>query len=270
MPHAAKPRICLVCWDETLRDQHAAELTRAGFAVTAMPRDKTGGVIGYTRHLAPSAVVIDLDRLPSRGREVGMSLRASRSTRHIPIVFAGGPPEKIPRLKTELPDATYSGWDKLSAALKQLLANPPEAPMAPPAHMQRWATNDLPRKLGIVPQVTAAILNDRHGIGEILGNLPAGVTLTSRITRDTCLALFIATSPAEVQGSFDRACAQLNPSASFWIFHPKSNPRRRIDFNQNHVRELGLAAGFVDYKVAGINDDWSALKFAKRKTAGKS
>jgi hypothetical protein len=127
------------------------------------------------------------------------------------------------------------------------------------------ASNDLPRKLGLLPGVTAALLNDHHGVAEILGDLPEGVAVASRITRDTRLAIFVTASLAEVEASFDRARAQLDQTASFWIFHPKSNPKRRVEFNQNHVRELGLAAGFVDYKVAGINDEWSALKFTTRK-----
>jgi hypothetical protein len=42
------------------------------------------------------------------------------------------------------------------------------------------------------------------------------------------------------------------------------------ELGAHHVRELGLAAGFVDYKVAGINADWSALKFATRKSAPRA
>jgi hypothetical protein len=128
---------------------------------------------------------------------------------------------------------------------------------------------DLPRKLGLVRGVVAALLNDRHGVAEVFGDLPEDVVLAPRITRETRLAIFVTTSLAEVQLSLDRARAQLDQAASFWIFHPKTNPKRRLDFNQNDVRELGLAAGFVDYKVAGINDDWSALKFTTRKSARK-
>jgi hypothetical protein len=136
--------------------------------------------------------------------------------------------------------------------------------------MQPVAANDLPRKLGLVPGIAAALLNDRHGIAEVIGDLPDGVGLAARISRGTRLALFVTTTLAEVQASLDRAHAQLDPAASFWIIHPKSNAQRRMDFNQNHVRELGLAAGYVDYKVAAIDAEWSALKFATRKSPGSA
>jgi len=37
------------------------------------------------------------------------------------------------------------------------------------------------------------------------------------------------------------------------------------DLNGNIVRETGLAAGWVDYKVCAINQTWSGLAFKKRR-----
>src|ERR1700687_6156070 len=53
----------------------------------------------------PDAIVIDLERLPSVGREIGLALRMSKSTRHVPIVFAGGVAEKIAGVSTLLTGA---------------------------------------------------------------------------------------------------------------------------------------------------------------------
>ena len=58
----------------------------------------------------PGAVVIDLGRLPSHGREVVVFLRGSKSTRLIPLIFVWtegveGDPEKVARVKVTLPDA---------------------------------------------------------------------------------------------------------------------------------------------------------------------
>jgi hypothetical protein len=46
--------------------------------------------------------------------------------------------------------------------------------------------------------------------------------------------------------------------------HPKQTSALAADFNQDDVREAGLAHGFVDYKVCAVDKDWSALKFARR------
>ena len=76
---AGKPAVCLVCWSEELAAGHAASLKRDGVNVTVADA-KISAWIGYFRDLAIDAVVIDLDRLPSHGREVGMVLRGSKST----------------------------------------------------------------------------------------------------------------------------------------------------------------------------------------------
>ena len=83
------PLVRLVCWKQDLAFERCRPLEEAGFSVDASPL-QTGGGIGQFRANPPAAFLIDLDRLPSHGREVAVALRNSKSTRHIPIVFAGG------------------------------------------------------------------------------------------------------------------------------------------------------------------------------------
>src|ERR1700730_13382251 len=98
------PLVRLVCWKQDLARERARVVEEAGFHADASPLDP-GGSMGYFRSKLPAAVLIDLDRLPSHGREVAVALRNSKTTRHIPIVFAGGVEEKIARVREELPDA---------------------------------------------------------------------------------------------------------------------------------------------------------------------
>ena len=48
----------------------------------------------------PDALVIDLSRIPSHGREVAHSIRSAKASRHLPIVFVDGEPEKVKKTKT--------------------------------------------------------------------------------------------------------------------------------------------------------------------------
>jgi hypothetical protein len=50
-----------------------------------------------------------------------------------------------------------------------------------------------------------------------------------------------------------------------WLVYPKRESRQASDLNENVVRDAGLGAGLVDYKVCSIDSEWSALKFAHRK-----
>ncbi len=87
--------------------------------------------------------------------------------------------------------------------------------------------------------------------------------LTSNAARQPCLCLAVTRSAAEVDGLFAAASATYATGTSVWIIHPKQSGRYPADLNQNDVRSLGH--GWVDCKVCAIDQDWSALKFARRK-----
>lgn len=50
-----------------------------------------------------------------------------------------------------------------------------------------------------------------------------------------------------------------------WILWPKASAGLATDLTQAVVREMGLAAGLVDYKIAAIDATWSGLRFTRRK-----
>jgi hypothetical protein len=50
-----------------------------------------------------------------------------------------------------------------------------------------------------------------------------------------------------------------------WIIWPKRASGIKTDVDANVVRNTGLAAGWVDYKVCSVDDTWSAYAFKRRK-----
>src|SRR5579871_2981306 len=64
-------------------------------------------IMRAVRDNPPDAVVIDLSRLPSHGREVATAMRGHKRMRAIPILFLGGAPEKVAIVRGKLPDAAY-------------------------------------------------------------------------------------------------------------------------------------------------------------------
>jgi hypothetical protein len=57
--------------------------------------------------------------------------------------------------------------------------------------------------------------------------------------------------------------------AGLWVAWPKKASGIVTDVNENIIRSAGLAQGIVDYKVCAINDIWSGLKFARRKSRAR-
>jgi hypothetical protein len=272
-PSSAKQKtLRLICWNEADAATRSAILRRAGYRVIADPPENPGGMVRYFRELAPDAVVIDLDRLPSHGRELGLSLRASKSTSHLPLVFAGGVPEKIEIVRSAIPDAIFTPWDKsVAAAIERAMAQP-----APPRLRSRelpkgTGAGSLERKLDIKPQTRFAVVplyrDEDPWLAELLTSIPDGAVQQRRVDTATTLALFPVATLRDLMRAFEQARAALPPKASLWIVHPKQTSPLATDFNQDDVREAGLAHGFVDYKVCAIDKDWSALKFARRGVA---
>jgi hypothetical protein len=52
---------------------------------------------------------------------------------------------------------------------------------------------------------------------------------------------------------------------SLWISWFKKDSKQRTDLTENDIRAAFLPLGWVDTKVASIDDDWSGLKFVRRK-----
>jgi hypothetical protein len=258
-------RIRLVCWNEELAAERARGLQKAGLEVDAAPFSP-GGVITRLKEDPPALMLIDLDRLPSHGREVAVMMRSSKSMRHLPIVFAGGAEEKVARIRAEVPDAVFTDWGKAAEAVKKALKKAPAVFAKPVPHMQRYAGSPLAKKLDLKAGVKAALIGAEEGFVELLGDLPEGVELGTRIGRDTRLVLWFVRASHEIAEAFDLANARMPEGCSVWIIYPKKAGRFRVDFNQNDIRLTGIEAGLVDYKICAVDADWSGMKFARRKT----
>ena len=257
-------RIRLVCWNEELAANRAQALKKAGLEVDASPFDPAG-MITRLRENPPALMLIDLDRLPSHGRAVAIMLRTSKSMRHIPIVFAGGVEEKVAVARTEVPDAVFTDWASVAVAIKKAVKNPPAVFAKPVPPMERYTGSRLAKKLDLKAGTKAALIGAEDGFVELLGDLPEGVEFQSRITTKTKLVLWFVRASNEIGEAFELACARMPDGCSIWIIYPKKAGRHRVDFTQNDIREIGLNAGVVDYKICAVDADWSGMKFARRR-----
>ncbi len=213
----------------------------------------------------PAAIVIDLDRLPSHGKAVATVLRSSPSTRRIPLVFAGGAPEKVEGIRAALPDAVFAAWKTAPAAIRKAIKAGPANPAKPQPIMERYANTALSRKLGLPAASPCALIGAPEGFLEILEDLPEEFGFQSRIGKDTKLAIWFVRTAAEMALAIERASLQLPAGASIWMVFPKRSGRLAADFTSNDVRETALALDLVDYKICAVDDDWSGMKFARRR-----
>jgi hypothetical protein len=74
----------------------------ADYSESPHGRDITRAIQAYIPEIG---VVIDLTRLPSHGKEIGVWLRGRKANRHVPPIFTDGEPEKVAKVRELLPDA---------------------------------------------------------------------------------------------------------------------------------------------------------------------
>ncbi len=244
-------RLRLLHWKEEETAPRANALRRLGYEVDAT-RFASSSMKEF-RENPPDAVVIDLSRLPSHGREVGVFLRGSKSTRLIPLIFVEGDREKVDKVKSTLPDARYSSYAKIAPVLEDVLANPPKEAYIPKPH----DPVTLIRKLGIKDGATVGLINAPKGFE---AQIPTAATKRNSRAKVRLTLWFIETRKAlEADLPKIRQCAE---DGGVWIIWPKQTKSTKPDVNGNIVRQLALAAGLVDFKICAVDETWSGMRFA--------
>lgn len=257
------PRVFLVHWKEEEIPERAERLRKAGYEVDHdIPDYKQ-----FRRLLKsdpPAAVVIDLSRLPSHGREIGTWLRDTKATRVIPLVFVDGEEAKVKRTQDLLPDAVYTTWPRIKGALGRAISNPPRNPVAP-GTLAGYSGTPLPKKLGIKPGFVVALINAPDDFETTLGELPANVTLRRSARGNNDLMIWFPKNRADYEKRILTVTNQFG-NGGLWVAWPKKASGITSDLSGNVVRKIGLASGIVDFKVCAIDATYSGHKFARRKT----
>jgi len=258
-------RVRLIHWNTEEAAARAARVRAAGHVVDAGPLTGPGSLREITNR-PPDAIVIDLDRLPSHGRDVGLAFRTAKATRHVPLVFVEGEPDKVAKIRSLLPDAVFTTWDRMRGALKTALARPPAAPVVPASNLAGYSGTPLPKKLGIKPGKTVALVGAPPDFAKKLGRLPAGARLQRGASGARDLTIWFTASRKNLDGNLARLAREIGDTP-MWIAWPKQASGVTSDLTQQRVRDAGLVAGLVDYKVCAIDATWSGLLFRRRRPA---
>ncbi len=256
-------RVRLIHWKAEEATERIAKLKAAGYEVEYNPPDSEA--YKALKNNPPAVFVIDLSRMPSHGMEVGSALRGYKTTRNVPLVFVEGEPEKVERIRKLLPDAMFTTWSKIRSSLKNAIANPPINSVKPESNLAGYSGTPLPKKLGIKPHSTVALINAPKDFETTLGELPEGVKFKKTAAGKPELILWFMRMRAELEDRVNEM-RELTGTGGIWFIWPKQASGVASDLTQNIVRETGLANGLVDYKVCAVDATWSGLKFAVRKT----
>ncbi len=214
------------------------------------------------RHNQPDALVIDLTRLPSHGREAAMAIRRTKFSRHIPIVFVDGAPDKVEAVRKQLPDATFTTRGQLCSRIRAACARPPANPVAPPSVMERYGSRTKAQKLGIRAGSTVAVIDPPRDYETALGDLPEGVEFVENPASVHPVTLWFVRDPTALLAAL-RRMRDIADKTKLWVVRPKG---ANSPLSGNLLREAGNEVGLVDYKICAIDDRWTGMIFARRKS----
>jgi hypothetical protein len=224
--------------------------------------DVNGGVLArLIRSKPPDALAIDLTRLPSHGRDVAIYLRRTKYARHIPLIFVDGDPGKVEAIRRELPDATFTARGRLCAAIKSACAKRVADPVLPPGVMERYGSRTVAQKLGIKESSRVAVIDAPRDYAAALGELPAQVELLEDPDSVQDLTLWFVRDIREYQAGLGRM-RTIAHRTKLWIVWRKGLGV----LTDKLIREAANEAGLVDYKICAVNQQWSAMAFARRKS----
>lgn len=259
-------RIRLIHFHAEEAMERTARLVSLGHEVSGDVLRDGASWVKDVRRLRPDGVVIDLSRLPAHGREIGRSMRLSPGLRSTPIVFVGGDPAKVARVRELLPDATYTSWDRIGPDLDRTLAAPPEKPHVPPDHPGANTGRPLVEKLGFKSGMAVALVDAPKEVAAALeSEAPEGIAFRHDLRGRCDLAVCFVTEPGTFARRMETLVGRLRMHA-FWIAWPKQGSGVESGVNQTDIRAAAQDAGYVDAKICRIDEVWSGLRFVRRKT----
>jgi CheY-like chemotaxis protein len=255
------PRVLVIHWNAAEAAERGDRLRPEGFEVETFS-GPGGDAFRALADNPPDAILIDLTRLPSHGRAVGIAFRQRKATRSAPLVFIEGDAEKTARTRALLPDAVFTTWPKAAVALRRALRQRPAQPVVPDTFAS-YSGTPLPKKLRIRENSAVALLRAPQGFAAKLAPLPEGVRFVRKAGEAEVILAF-TTSVAALGRTLPALAAEMREGRALWIVWPKKTSALAGDLGERLVREMGLAAGLVDYKVCAVDETWSGLAFAVR------
>ena len=127
--------------------------------------------------------------------------------------------------------------------------------------MAGYSGKPLTQKLGIKPGFRIFVDGAPKAYSDIVGKLPDGASVASRLKAPLDMIHLFATKAAGLKGRLESFRATIAPDGMVWVSWPKKTSGVATDLSDVVVRDIALPLGLVDVKVCAIDTTWSGLKF---------
>ena len=130
--------------------------------------------------------------------------------------------------------------------------------------MAGYSGTPLAKKIGIKDEHVVFL----DGAPDDLDLDTGGASVVTRLPSSADVTLTFHTTYAALAARLPTLFDRTSTAGMIWVCWPKKSAQKALgitsDLDENRVRDLGLGLGFVDVKVAAVDDTWSGLKFVRR------
>jgi hypothetical protein len=130
-----------------------------------------------------------------------------------------------------------------------------------------YSGKTLTQKLGVKPGDEIRVIDPPDHFARLLAPLPDGARIT--LAGDTMPAMVVgfARTVEDLAHLTPRVTTLPAPGGALWISWPKKSSAQFIDLTEDGVRARLLPIGWVDVKVCAVDENWSGLKFLRRRVS---
>jgi hypothetical protein len=127
-----------------------------------------------------------------------------------------------------------------------------------------YSGSPLKKKLGIKEGHRVAFPGAPSEFAALLGELPDGVRVRSRVAGPLDVIVFFTKRRAELERRLPTLRRAMDPAGGLWIAWPKRASGVETDVTEDVARDLGYDNLLVDNKVCAIDETWSGLRLVIR------
>jgi hypothetical protein len=119
-------------------------------------------------------------------------------------------------------------------------------------------------RLEITPGTKLIVIDAPLDYHVIVGKLPLKCYVVDKLEHNADYIHVFSSDKKTLEKIFPQLKKNLYEQGMLWVSWPKTSSGVKTDLDLDAVRDIGLASGLVDVKIASLGDTWSAMKFIYR------
>ena len=127
--------------------------------------------------------------------------------------------------------------------------------------LSQLSTRPLAAKIGVRQGTAVTVLNAPRDASELLGELPEGASVTTRLGARPQFVLLFVRDSGDLGTHFARLRERLTADTTLWLAYPKRTGGIQTDLTRDRGWEPVKDAGYEGVTQVAVDDTWSAVRF---------